>query len=698
MVEAKKLAFEDRQRFAGDPSVVDFDPKRLLTKEWAAERRRAIDPQRARPAPVAAATHDTTSFVVADGDGNVCSFIQSIFAQLGLRRGDRRHRHHHEQPDARLLARPREPERAGAGQAHDAHAQHLPRVQDGRPYIIGNTPGADFQVQTNLQVITGIIDYGLDPQAAIDAARWGDTPGGLLVEEEMPAETQRELARRGHDVKPMPRVLAPMGRAQAIVIDPATGVMIGGSDARGEGARRSGGELPRDAASPHAASTSCYGAAARRSTMPRTDSEMRSMSEPQFHFSPRPNRANEIAWQTWSPEAFERAQRDDKPVLLGISAVWCHWCHVMDETSYSDSDVIGLINDRFVAIRVDNDQRPDINARYNMGGWPTTAFLTPAGEVMAGMTYIPPDQMRDVLNQVSTYYKDNKDSIEEKIAAAHAEPRARGDRRTTAARTRSRTRSCATCCTRRRTATTPCSAASATSRSSRTATPSICCCTPTCATATATRCTWRARRSSTMCNGGTYDQEWGGFYRYSTKRDWSIPHYEKMLEDNAQLLHGLLKLYRISRERRAPALHRLHDRVPRHVAERSGDGRVLRIAGRRRGAVPAAERRAEEVRAAVRRQDRLHELERDGDRGVPRSVVDARPARPARARAAGARLPVGAAAHRRRRHVPLPLARRAEDPGPARRPGVDGAGVASTRTRSRDGRRISNGRSSSRRS
>src|SRR4029079_13429867 len=141
-----------------------------------------------------------------------------------------------------------------------------------------------------------------------------------------------------------------------------------------------------------------------------------SRSETQFHSSPRPNRASEIAWNQWSHEAFERAQRDDKPVLLGISAVWCHWCHVMDETSYSDSDVIQLINERFVAIRVDNDQRPDINARYNMGGWPTTAFLTPAGEVMAGMTYIPPDQMRDVLNQVSAYYKDNKASIEEKIA------------------------------------------------------------------------------------------------------------------------------------------------------------------------------------------------------------------------------------------------------------------------------------------
>ena len=82
-----------------------------------------------------------------------------------------------------------------------------------------------------------------------------------------------------------------------------------------------------------------------------------------LHFSPRPNRAADIDWQPWSPDAFERAEREHKPVLLAISAVWCHWCHVMDETSYSDPAVIDAINQRFVPLRVDNDQRPDVNAR-----------------------------------------------------------------------------------------------------------------------------------------------------------------------------------------------------------------------------------------------------------------------------------------------------------------------------------------------
>jgi gamma-glutamyltranspeptidase/glutathione hydrolase len=107
--------------------------------------------------------------------------------------------------------------------------------RDGRPYLVGNTPGADYQVQTNLQVITGVLDFALDPQTAVDAPRWGDTPDGLLIEDDMPEETSRELARRGHAIKPVAKRTNGMGRAQAIVIDPVSGALIGGSDARGEG-------------------------------------------------------------------------------------------------------------------------------------------------------------------------------------------------------------------------------------------------------------------------------------------------------------------------------------------------------------------------------------------------------------------------------------------------------------------------------
>ena len=133
------------------------------------------------------------------------------------------------------------------------------------------------------------------------------------------------------------------------------------------------------------------------------------MSE--FHFSPRPNRAAEIRWRPWSAEAFDEAKADDKPILLSISAVWCHWCHVMDETTYSSDGVIDLVNREYVPVRVDNDVRPDINQRYNMGGWPTTAFLTPQGDVLTGFTYVPPDQMTDALAKVASFYRTNRPEI-----------------------------------------------------------------------------------------------------------------------------------------------------------------------------------------------------------------------------------------------------------------------------------------------
>jgi uncharacterized protein YyaL (SSP411 family) len=138
----------------------------------------------------------------------------------------------------------------------------------------------------------------------------------------------------------------------------------------------------------------------------------------EFHFSPRPNRASEIRWHPWSPAAFEEARATRKPILLSISAVWCHWCHVMDETTYSQPGVIDLINSDYVPIRVDNDVRPDINQRYNMGGWPTTAFLTASGDILTGATYLPPDQMASALARIATYYRNNQAEIASRVLEA----------------------------------------------------------------------------------------------------------------------------------------------------------------------------------------------------------------------------------------------------------------------------------------
>jgi len=118
-----------------------------------------------------------------------------------------------------------------------------------------------------------------------------------------------------------------------------------------------------------------------------------------------------IHWYGWEPATFERAEAENKPILLDLTAVWCHWCHVMDETSYSDPEVIRLVNTLYIPIRVDADQRPDVQSRYLMGGWPTTAFLTPDGGVITGGTYIPPEELIPLLQEVSDLYASDGESI-----------------------------------------------------------------------------------------------------------------------------------------------------------------------------------------------------------------------------------------------------------------------------------------------
>ena len=106
-----------------------------------------------------------------------------------------------------------------------------------------------------------------------------------------------------------------------------------------------------------------------------------------------------VQWHAWGEAAFARAQAEDKPILLDIGAVWCHWCHVMDRESYEDPEIAALINEHFVAVKVDRDERPDVDARYQaavsaisgQGGWPLTAFLTPDGRPYFGGTYFPRD-------------------------------------------------------------------------------------------------------------------------------------------------------------------------------------------------------------------------------------------------------------------------------------------------------------------
>ncbi len=107
-----------------------------------------------------------------------------------------------------------------------------------------------------------------------------------------------------------------------------------------------------------------------------------------------------VAWQPWGPNAFQLARTLDRPIWLDIGAIWCHWCHVMDRESYSNPEIAALINANFVPVKVDRDERPDVDTRYQLahqvingtgGGWPLTMFVKPDGEPFAGGTYVPPD-------------------------------------------------------------------------------------------------------------------------------------------------------------------------------------------------------------------------------------------------------------------------------------------------------------------
>jgi hypothetical protein len=110
-----------------------------------------------------------------------------------------------------------------------------------------------------------------------------------------------------------------------------------------------------------------------------------------------------FSWETWGPEAFERARREHKFILLDGAAEWCHWCHVMDETTYLDPEVGRALRERFVTIRVDIDSRPDIADRYGEWGWPATILFSPeAEEIGKYRGYLPPEQLRDILGAVAT--------------------------------------------------------------------------------------------------------------------------------------------------------------------------------------------------------------------------------------------------------------------------------------------------------
>jgi uncharacterized protein YyaL (SSP411 family) len=285
----------------------------------------------------------------------------------------------------------------------------------------------------------------------------------------------------------------------------------------------------------------------------------------------------DVAWLPWSAEAFARARRERKPVLLCVATAWSQSCYEMDRTSYADPSIAFLINDAFIPVRVDADRRPDISERYNLGGWPTTAFLTPDGEVLGGGTYVDPSRMARVLEDVRAAFQ-----------CGAAEGSARSGRVIETAVSRS-----------------PAPDApdgdvlfarifddydaeyggfGTMSKFPHTA--------PLRLALQRYRRAPDARLESIVSTtldamgwGGLYDEADGGFFRHAATRDWQQPHREKTLEVNAQLLDVYTEAadaFKVARfgERAADVLRYVQNWLSDqqdggwYGSQRSGDGHI----------------------------------------------------------------------------------------------------------------------------
>ena len=261
-----------------------------------------------------------------------------------------------------------------------------------------------------------------------------------------------------------------------------------------------------------------------------------------------------IHWYPWGEEAFAAARAQDRPVLLDIGAVWCHWCHVMDGESYEDPAVARYLNENFVCIKVDRDERPDVDARYQravqaftrQGGWPLTAFLTPDGDVFYGGTYFPPESkygqpgFRTVLASVLDAYRSRRGQVEAQAQAirnvldTHLDESAPGEA-------------------------SPAVLKEAEEHIARVfdpvnggfgSQPKF----PHPGAITFLLHRWQDqpddhtrdiidRTLQGMARGGMHDQIGGGFHRYSVDAKWIVPHFEKMSYDNSELLKAYLDAY-----------------------------------------------------------------------------------------------------------------------------------------------------------
>ncbi|RSL19482.1 hypothetical protein EDE15_5151 [Edaphobacter aggregans] len=266
-----------------------------------------------------------------------------------------------------------------------------------------------------------------------------------------------------------------------------------------------------------------------------------------------------VEWQQWGEEAFAQAEAEDKPILLDIGAVWCHWCHVMDRESYEDAETAKVINDHFVAVKVDRDERPDVDTRYQaavsaisgQGGWPLTAFLTPDGKPFFGGTYFPPEDrhgrpsFRRVLLTMAEAFQDRRSEVDESagsvmraiehnesfmgrsgnpgpelVAKLVSSALKQFDARSGGFGSQPKFPHSGAIDLLLDSASRVSSGAGAESAK------------------TAAMVTLQK-----MSRGGIYDHLAGGFHRYSVDDRWVVPHFEKMSYDNSELLKNYVHAF-----------------------------------------------------------------------------------------------------------------------------------------------------------
>jgi uncharacterized protein YyaL (SSP411 family) len=262
-----------------------------------------------------------------------------------------------------------------------------------------------------------------------------------------------------------------------------------------------------------------------------------------------------IDWHEWGEEAFQKARAEGKPVLLDIGAVWCHWCHVIDRESYENPEIAAIINELYIAVKVDRDERPDVDSRYQsaisaisgQGGWPLTGFLTPDGKPFFGGTYFPPEDMqgrpgfRRVLLGIAEAFQSRRGEVdssakalEEAVARAEVSHGARGKFDAGVVDTVIVSAERAFDAVHGGFGQMPKFPHSAVidlllERSYAPGGEKL-----------------KAMVEKTldgMAAGGFHDQVGGGFHRYSVDERWCVPHFEKMSYDNSELLKNYLHGY-----------------------------------------------------------------------------------------------------------------------------------------------------------